>query len=150
MGRGSAHGGYHELHDALVSCLLAGLSSVSRDGHEARARKSSSNADHEPGERSLLRSAYGMQVPFTQWLSEAVQSTHGPPVLTPHAVSAVPAWHVPPVVANAAVQQPPLHPVSFGPRHSVVQRSMPASRQASPPLCSLAAGQSVSEALHPQ
>ena len=61
--------------------------------------------------------AYGAQVPFTQLARELVQSTHVPPVF-PHAVSAVPGWQVP---FCAAEQQPPLHGVSFGRLHSVVQ-----------------------------
>ena len=61
--------------------------------------------------------AYGAQVPFTQLARELVQSTQVPPVL-PHAVSAVPGWQVP---FCAAEQQPPLHGVSFGRLHSVVQ-----------------------------
>jgi hypothetical protein len=94
--------------------------------------------------REPVARAYGTQVPFTQLAKELVQFTHVTPVF-PHAVSAVPGWQVP---KSAAEQQPPLHGVTFGTLHSAVQRSMPASRQAWPPLCPLAAGQSLSEPLH--
>ena len=83
-----------------------------------------------------------MQVPFTQLARELVQSTHVPPVF-PHAVSSVPGWQVPPPLNGSPEQQPPLHGVSFGWLHDVVQRAMPASRQARP------AGQSPCE-VHPQ
>ena len=73
---------------------------------------------------------------------ELVQSTHVPPVF-PHAVSSVPGWQVPPPLNGSPEQQPPLHGVSFGWLHDVVQRAMPASRQARP------AGQSPCE-VHPQ
>ena len=87
-------------------------------------------------------SAYGAQVPLMHVAPELVQSTHVAPVF-PHAVSSVPGWQVPPPLNGSPEQQPPLHGVSFGWLHDVVQRAMPASRQARP------AGQSPCE-VHPQ
>ena len=83
-----------------------------------------------------------------QMAPEVVQSTHVPPV-SPHAVSAMPGWQVLPVWPGAPEQQPPLQGPTFGELHSVVQRKMPASEQARPALCPLAAGQSAVE-VHPQ
>jgi hypothetical protein len=86
-----------------------------------------------------------MQVPLTQVARELVQSTHVPPVF-PHAVSAMPDWQVP---LSAAEQQPPLQGPMFGELHCGTQTKMPASRQARPALCPLAAGQSPAD-VHPQ
>ena len=74
-----------------------------------------------------------------------MQSTHVPPVF-PHPVSAVPGWHIPLI---AAEQQPPLHGVTFGALHPVVQISIRARRQAWPAVSPVAAGQSAAD-VHPQ
>jgi hypothetical protein len=81
-----------------------------------------------PGGQGAVAQGGGVQTP-EQTSADAVQSWHVRP-FTPQASSSVPPTHVP---FSAALQQPPLHGVTFGVLHSVTQRKIPARRQARPP-----------------